>query len=140
MATFITKQIDGQAAGNWTAIQAEAAKHQRAVVEVRPYDPNDEVSDGQRKYWYAVPVKHYAKWTGYDKRRAERELKIKFADPWFIVIHKGARVLLSIRDISIREMNDVIEAVCAGLQDECQIPCELPDPQWREHLKESGGA
>lgn len=129
---FHTTQMDGQAAGPWKAIQAAAAKHHRAIVEVREYDPDAEVSDQQRKYWFAVPVEHYAEWTGYDKRSAERELKLKFADQWFVKIHKGARVLLSIRDISIKDMNDIIEAVCVGLQ-EYGVKCELPDPQWREH-------
>lgn len=137
MAIFYTHRVDELAAGNWKAIQVEAAKYQRAVVEVREYDPEAEISDQQRKYWFAVPVKHYADWAGYDKRSAEREIKIRFADQWFIKIHLGARILLSIRDISIRDMNDVIEAVRAGLDDECDIPLWTtePDPKFREHAQ-----
>lgn len=137
MATFLTHLVDGQAAGLWKAIHAEAAKHERAEITVEEYDPEHSISKQQLKWWWSQPVKLLADYTGYSAWEAERELKqTEFLERFFVVITRKGRALLSIRDITIRQMNDIIECCQTEMPKKFKIPLDAPNPDWNKYIQD----
>lgn len=51
---FCSRTIDKQACADWPGIQAEAARYREAVIEVREYDEEREVTNQQFAYLHAV--------------------------------------------------------------------------------------
>lgn len=84
MAIFKTKRIDGQAAADWKAIQLAAAKHEQALIEVRAYDPDNEISAQQMKYYHAVVIKEYSRFTGHSPWASDQFLKRRAGSEWFV--------------------------------------------------------
>jgi len=137
MATFITKQIDGQAAGNWQAIQKAAAKHHRSLITVEEFSPDAPITNQQIKFWWTVPVKLLQE-PGYSKHEAEEILKkSKFLREFFVHRVRSRTIILSIRDMTIAEGIDICECCHTGMPEDFGIDCPLPDHDWRKHLQES---
>ncbi|MDO8302665.1 MAG: hypothetical protein Q7T18_05440 [Sedimentisphaerales bacterium] len=84
MSKFKTKRIDGVAAADWPAIHLAAAKHEQAIIEVRAYDPDKEISDQQMKYLHAVVIKEYSSFTGHSPWESEQFLKREAGEQWFM--------------------------------------------------------
>lgn len=85
MAKFRGRTVNNQPAAQWKAIYRQCAKHEQFVVTVEPYDPKDSISDQQRKYWHAMPVKLYAQHTGNSELRAEIYLKRECGEHYFVL-------------------------------------------------------
>lgn len=93
MVTFLTKQVDiegvKKASGNWQGkdgIYAEAAKHRIAQVEVTAYDPDNEISEQQRKWLHckAGPIRAKVR-EGWSFREAKEWVKVEYGRQWFVV-------------------------------------------------------
>ena len=83
---FLTKLIDNQAATNWPAIMREAAKYQRAIVDVHEYDDKAEISEQQCKYLHckAGPIMELVR-DGWSFREAKEYIKVEYGRKWFVV-------------------------------------------------------
>lgn len=67
--------VNNQPATNWKAIYAACRKYERFIIDVSEYNETTLISDQQRKYWHAVPVEEYARYTGHSTLQAEHILK-----------------------------------------------------------------
>lgn len=81
---FKGKTVGNQPCAHWKHIYAECKKHEQFIVEIRKYDEDTEISDQQRKYFHAVPVKHYAEHTGHSMLKAKILLKRHIAPDLFM--------------------------------------------------------
>jgi len=140
MPTFITQLIEGEPAvvgGSWENIQKAAAKHQRSMITVEEYSPDAPITNQQIKFWWTKPVALLQE-PGYSKHEAEEILKKStFLREFFVHKVRGHTVILSIRDMTIKEGIDIFECCYTGMPKEFGIPCPLPDKRWREHQKEN---
>ncbi|HDY87964.1 MAG TPA: hypothetical protein ENH82_07625 [bacterium] len=87
MNIFFTKKVEGEAAGNWDGIFAEAAKHHRAKITVESYTDKDEISDQQRKWLHcqAGPIQELMR-DGWSFRDAKEYIKVEYGRHWFVTI------------------------------------------------------
>lgn len=170
MAEFRGKMAEGQPITDWQQIRELCKKYHDFIISVKRYDEKAEISQQQRKYWYAVPVKLYAEYVGCSKWMAELRLKTMYCAEYFIreiepepskdgqtmfscnscknifmkpVINKKKMVcsschsdkinpfyLLSIRALSISDMNSAFENVWEGMAED-GWSCPPPDKNWR---------
>lgn len=138
MPKFITKRIDGKAAGNWPAIERSAAKFHVAEIDVHEYDPERRATEQQIKWWWSVPVEEYKNHTGYSKYLAEAALKSSpFLKRFFTVPGGKVENLISITDITATDFVDIIECCIDGLAEYNDIKIDFPDKEWRKHEKDS---
>ena len=120
---FYTHKAGDEAAGNWKAIQTEAAKHHRAKITVENYSEAKEWSEQQRKWWKGVLLPALAKDTGDSLASWETRLKLAVLPDDFqpeVACIDGIdyTYIPSIAGLSIKKMNLMVEGSVAHLRDE----------------------
>lgn len=138
--TFITHQVDGQAAvvnAKWRDIQAEAAKHRRSRIIVEGYSEEREWSDGQRKWFKGILLPALAQDTGDSKLYWENRLKLAVMPDEFQPLKtkingKTYWYLPSITILSMTKMNDFIEGSVEKCHEWGFLWVTLPDKELRK--------
>jgi hypothetical protein len=75
-----------QNGATWRNIFDLAGSFNRAIVEVREYDENAEISEQQRKWLHceAGPIRELMR-SGWSFREAKEHCKVEWGRPWFVV-------------------------------------------------------
>ena len=121
--TFITKSYEGEAAGDWDGIQAEAGKHRRSKVTVEDWSEARELSEGQRNWWKGVLLPALHEDTGDSIQFWETTLKLAVLPDDFqpiatIIDGIGYTYIPSIKTIGLTKMNIMVEGSVAHLRGE----------------------
>ena len=88
---FLTKSYDGvpavQDGKKWRDIYDLAGSFHRAIVEVREYDENAEISEDQRKWLHceAGPIRLIMTQYAWSFRDAKEYCKVEWGRKWFVV-------------------------------------------------------
>ena len=136
MKTFLTTTYNGEAAGDWAGMHAEAAKHKMARVSIEVYTEARDLSERQRAWWKGVLIPALTE-DGNSKIWWENTLKMAVLPEDFqpILTTVGGipfAHLPSITSLSCNKMNMLIEGSVAHLRDECDKQwVTLPDPELR---------
>ena len=136
MPRFITKKIDKQVAFDRPGFDAAVNKYDRAVIEVRKYDPAREISLLQMGWLHCEngPISVMADHLGVSRLIAETILKVKCGEEWFIKDIDGREVVLSKTTLSITQTNKWFENIfdfCEKIK--CPVP--PPDKDWKLNKK-----
>ena len=120
---FYTNQIEGEAAGDWDAIQAEAGKHHRCKVTVESFTEARELSEGQLNWWKGVLLPALVADTGDSLEFWETTLKLAVLPDDFqpvatVVGGIGYTYIPSITTIGLNKMNIMVEGSVAHLRGE----------------------
>jgi hypothetical protein len=132
---FYSETIDKQACADWRGIQAEAARYRHAVIEVREYDEEREVTLQQFAYLHAVVWPTLAKHWYCSKAEAELRCKRQWGAQWMVKRELGYIFILSKTILTSKQCNDWIENIWEGAHnDGCLI--SPPDKDWRETARQ----
>ena len=127
---FKGQRIDDQPAANWLAIQAECARHERFVVEVRKHDELREISRQQTAYMHAVVFPALAEYVGCSELMAETLLKKKCGEQYFVHEIDGQLIIGSKTSLTVKQTTIWLENCWEWLESiGCPVP--PPDPCWR---------
>lgn len=135
MAKFQVQRINGQPVGSWKAIYRECLKHERAIVEVRPYDPEKEISIQQMRYLHGVVIPLFVDFTGDSAQYWENKLKLECGSQWFKpeVITIGVQKFVTIpskKTMSTKDFSNWYQNI-RDYGDSIGCPVPPPDSQWR---------
>lgn len=110
-------------------------KDGKAIVEVRKYNKQKEISIAQMAYIHCEngPIKMLAKEGGYSELEAEMMLKRFCGEHLFVVDTDDPKIKLlrSKTSLTTKECAEWIDSMYNWLRDELKIQIQMPNKEWR---------
>lgn len=132
MVWYGSRTSDGPAT-DWPAIQAEAGRHERFIVEVREYDEQREISLRQMAYLHAVVFPLIAETMGSSLWEAEYWCKRMCGEQWQLIkkVGTGMWVECSKTKLTTKQCGDWIENIWAKAEKVWDLHIPPPDQDWK---------
>lgn len=118
----------------WQAAYNEAARHDKFIVIVEPYDEQKEISRQQMKYLHGVVFTTFAREMFCSKLWAEITLKRSCGEEWLIKRVDNTEIILSKTVLTPTQCSQWIE----NIWDWCEsknIHIPPPDKDWRKNTE-----